>query len=506
MARLTKTLVAPGIVWVEAPEAGFRLLCGCPGDAVKHLIRHGLIREDGRDGVGFETGPNAILLSDLPEQNGMLCNLAEFPVMQMLYRQGRIMPGHPNNDGRRPLLIGDPDQLEAQLRYIFLGHYGLADRGDLIAAGVVPALVDDLMAMKLKFSFGRIRPTAELLEAVPLTDQAAALPGGVTLKRTGINQFVVAFGAESVAVDLRLAPGEVCPPSFTLPRMEITRDAFSIVHLGDGDGWDVDRPCMSSLICFGGRLYLIDAGPHIARCLAAVGLGVDDIDGLFQTHCHDDHFAGLPDLMCRRRPLAYFAAPLVRVSTMRKLAALLGTSEVEATGHFVTHDLGCDLWNDVEGLEVMPMISPHPVETTVLLFRTRWLGTYRSYAHFADIVSLGLLAAMVTEEGGGGISRAFYDKVVETYAIPADVKKIDIGGGLIHGVAEDFRRDRSRRLLLSHRAGPLLPGESEIGSAASFGSQDVIIAGSVPGGVVGAAAWGASGPVTGDARQKIGHG
>ena len=113
MSKLRKIHITKGVSWVEAPDAGLFVLCGCPADAVKHLMRRGLILETEREGVPFETGPNAILLSDVMLQNGTFCNLAEFPVLQMLYRQGMIIPDHPNNSGEKPMLIGLKELVEA---------------------------------------------------------------------------------------------------------------------------------------------------------------------------------------------------------------------------------------------------------------------------------------------------------------------------------------------------------------------------------------------------------
>src|ERR1035437_8349538 len=100
---IRKIDVAKGIKWIEVPEVELRVLCGCPADAVKHLIKRGLIFRQEIKGTTCETGPSAILLSVLPMQNGEFANLAEFPVLRMLYSQGLILPGHPNNTGRKPL-------------------------------------------------------------------------------------------------------------------------------------------------------------------------------------------------------------------------------------------------------------------------------------------------------------------------------------------------------------------------------------------------------------------
>jgi len=96
---MKKLKVTTGVYWIEIPEAGLYILCGCPADVVKHLMKRGLIATVMNDNMSYETGPNAILLSDIPVQNGSLTNLAEFPIMQMLYRQGMIIPNHPGNNG-----------------------------------------------------------------------------------------------------------------------------------------------------------------------------------------------------------------------------------------------------------------------------------------------------------------------------------------------------------------------------------------------------------------------
>ena len=57
---IRKLVVANGIYFVEIPEAGLHLLCGAPGDSVKHLFRRGIIQTSERNGVVMENGPNAI--------------------------------------------------------------------------------------------------------------------------------------------------------------------------------------------------------------------------------------------------------------------------------------------------------------------------------------------------------------------------------------------------------------------------------------------------------------
>lgn len=177
MALIKKISVANGIFWVEIPDADLRILCGAPADAVKHLMRRGLIVPTEVEGVPCESGPNAILLSDLALQNGAFSNLAEFPVLQMLYRQGMALPNHPNNTGARPLLIGHRDQIDAQMNYIYRGNYGLVSEEEIMAAGLSEAEAKELMRMKLKFAFGSIKSSEEFLDSCVVRDEPAELPG-----------------------------------------------------------------------------------------------------------------------------------------------------------------------------------------------------------------------------------------------------------------------------------------------------------------------------------------
>jgi hemerythrin len=477
MVAIRKVSVSTGVFWVEIPTADVRILCGCPVDSVKHMMRRGLIVPIEIAGVNCQTGPNAILLSDLPIQNGNVCSRSEFPVLQMLYRQGMMLPKHPGNTGAKPIIIGSHSQVTAQMDYIFRGNYGLATKEELIAAEVEPTLADEMMEMKRVFAFGHIRQSDELVQPLFVEAQPLEITRGVFIKRLRTNEFAISYKGETVEVDLNLAVGEnyECPYSLDMHLLE--REYFSIIHTGDGDGWDMNRPTIGSIVQFQGRIYLIDAGPNIDYTLTALGIGVNEIDGIFHTHGHDDHLAGLTVLMKRDKRIPYYAVPMVRHSVMKKMAAVMQLPESEFAHLFDFRDLKLDEWNNIEGLEVKPIFSPHPVETTIFYFRAMWEGGYKSYAHLADIASFEVLEKMLAKNGVAGISAALLEKTKTAYLQPATVKKIDIGGGMIHGTAADFREDKSDKLILAHTARKLSLDERTIGSGAPFGTTDVLIKG-----------------------------
>lgn len=477
MTTMKKIKVAPGIYWVELPEAELYIQCGCPADSVKHLRKKGFIAtEDKGQGVTCETGPNVILLSDVPTQKGQLANLAEFPVLQMLYRQGMILPGHPNNSGIKPLIIGLEAEVQAQSEYIYLGNYGLTSLDAIIKTGMPEKRAQDLLRLKHKFAFDNIQSTTELVDTLTVGSDPVEIRNGVLIRRKELNVYEISYQGQTLEIDLNLEPQEVYEASYSLDYHKLKRSYFSVVHNGEGDGWDYDRPCMGSIITFQDSIYLIDTGPHILYSLQALGIGVNEITGIFHTHAHDDHFNGLTALMRGDHRIKYYSTRLVRASVMKKLKALTSVDEQLFEEYFEVHDLEDEVWNNVEGMEVKPFCSPHPVETCVFFFRVLWGEGYKTYAHLADIASLQLLQDMVKEDPlQSGLSRACYEQVEKAYLVPVSLKKIDSGGGMIHGEAEDFRNDESEKILLSHSSYPPTDRQKEIGDTTSFGAVDILI-------------------------------
>ena len=473
MTRISKNLVAPGLYWVAVPEADLYIQCGCVEDSVKHLIRRGLITKLEKDHITWETGPNAILLSDLMLQGGHFSNLAEFPVLQMLYRQGMGIPGHPNNTGAKPLLIGNAEQIRAQLEYIHRGNYGLISIDELQASGLSREEAEIVWNLKMEFAFGKIEDTDYLIDSLVLGEKKLEIGNGVSIRRDAINQFTISYKGESVSIDLNIPVSKRYPAPYPLSFHDIKREYFGVVHSGQGDGWDINRPCMASIIVYQGKIYLVDAGPNIAYCVIVLGIGINEIEGIFHTHCHDDHFAGLPTMLLSDHRIKYYAAPFVRASVFKKLSALLSIPEEDFYEFFEVHDLQEGVWTDISGLEVKPLLSPHPVETTTLTFRTLWGGRYYTYAHLTDIMGCERLRARQDE--AKNLPKGYLQRIIDGYLTEVDLKKIDIGTDIVHGWATDFKEDKSDRIILAHTSVPLSAHQKEIGSSAPFGMVDVLI-------------------------------
>ena len=482
MTQLIHRAVANGTHWVSIPHLRKNLLIGCPPNAVKHLVAQGLLRhpDHGRtppsssDATPLDPlhamaahGLHAVVLADRHWHADGPANMAEFPMLHALY----ALPQE-----ARPILVGHPEQLRAQTEYIMRGHYGLQSEAELRElGGLSTAQARQVMRMKLFFSGGTQYRADELFDLRPLVGAAPIeLLPNVWLQRVAPSVLRIDHGGEHLEIDLHQRVGPLRPTVELVPRA-CPPTGFAVTHIGQGDGWSPDVPSMSSLITWQGKHYLVDAGPEALLCLRALGLCVHDIEGIFQTHCHDDHIAGLLDLMRSSRRIRFFAPAMVSASVMRKLCALAVMPQRDVAQYFAVEDLALERWNDIDGLRVRPFLSPHPVETTAYTFLARTAGGTRSYSHLADLCSLQHLREMA-EGSQPVLTSASLRRVLQNYWRPASVKKIDIGGGLVHGDARDFRGDHSGKIVLAHTSRVLDADELAIGQRLAFGERDELLA------------------------------
>lgn len=94
----------------------------------------------------------------------------------------------------------------------------------------------------------------------------------------------------------------------------------------------------------------------------------------------------------------------------------------------------------------------------------------------ADITSIDVLKGIITDDDTApGISQATFDNTYKEHLTEANLKKVNIGGGMIHGEVLDFESDMSGKIVLVHRADPLTNKQKEIGSSAMFGVVDALV-------------------------------
>jgi len=473
MSLIINKKVAAGISWIAIKEADLYLCCGCPADTVKHLKKADIINRAEIDGHFYEHGPNALLISDTLIQNGQIANLAEFPILHMLYIQGLNLPHHPNYKKNTPILIGYEDQINAQLEYASVGNHGLSSIDEIVSAGISPEDAKKIFATKIYYSGGKITHMRELIKSCILNEEKTEIKNGVYIQRMDINKFQISYKNEIAYINLNLAEDQHFPAPYTLPFKELSPGRFSITHTGEGNGWDENRPCMASVIHHNDRIYLIDAGPNILNNLASLGIGLSEIDGIFLSHIHDDHFAGITELLNVERRLNFYATKLVRITAEKKLKALTNSKLELLQVAFNCIDIEFNTWNNVNGLEVRPNYSPHTVETSTFDFRAKNNGVYKTYKHLSDTINLKEFEKII-DNTPDLFTKEDYRSVKKNYLGKVNLKKIDVGGGIIHGHLSDYEQDKSDLLVMAHTSSELeKPGENFIN--VKFGDTHTLI-------------------------------
>ncbi len=465
--------LSPGFYWLELKEPNLRLIAGVPPDAVKILSKNKLIQVYNLNGFQTEFGPNSILLNEDLFVNGILANQSEFPILQMFYNQGMGLTFHPNYGKERPLIIGKKEHVESQLNYINYGNNGLNFEEMMISDPKLKELYYQWYYMKARFA-GEV-DMLRLIDSIEVKESAEVeIKPGVNLKRLEKNVYLITHKGVKYEIDLNLAEKEKFKTTYTLDKVKLPKSKFAVINTGSGDGWNYEKPCFGSMLCVNKQYYLVDCEGNVLDALHSADLTLSDIKGIFCTHAHDDHMSGLTAIYFAKKKITLFATNLVYHSLMRKVMAVLRISEKNFRAIFSHSALSYETWNKVGDLEVQPLHSAHPVETSIFYFRMKDGSEYKTYAHLGDIASIAVIkkmreGAITTKE------RDFYNDMIKNYLEPFDLKKIDIGGGMIHGLVDDFAADHSKKVVLGHYHRDLTEKETKVGVQQDFGDFDILI-------------------------------
>ena len=112
-------------------------------------------------------------------------------------------------------------------------------------------------------------------------------------------------------------------------------------------------------------------------------------------------------------------------------------------------DLDLDRWNNIDGLEVRPSYSPHTVETSIFKFRVKYGQEQKTYLHLADTINFKEFNIII-KKYSDIFDQDDLDYVRSNYLSKVDLKKLDVGGGAIHGHISDYQEDPSVKLVMAH--------------------------------------------------------
>jgi hemerythrin len=407
------------------------------------MIEQNIINYDYKD---TQYGINAILLNDKYIDNNKLSNLIEFPLFYMLYNQSKYFN---NNTIKKPIILYSSYlQILLQMNYFYVGHYGIVSIEEL-EKYLTKKDSQNLYNMKLFFAQGEFKNLEQTVDLILIPkNKYKQIHNQSYIQKISNNNYQIKY-KDSIS-NINLTKNNF-PTSKYIQQINTqqinTNDYFSIIHIGEGDGWNKDYPSMGSIVNFNSKLYIIDTPPNIDKILVSLNISINDIEGIIHTHIHDDHFIGFFSLLNTHKKLKYIASPLIRENLLRKLASIHNRDILSL--FFDVIDLDLDKWNNIDGMEIKPFLSAHPVDTTCLFIRAKDTDTqeYKTYAHLADIAGFDFLDNIKEKKD---IDNDFINKIKDYYKTQVNVKKIDVGGGIIHGNYEDFLDDKSTKIRFSH--------------------------------------------------------
>ncbi|MFT7584434.1 MAG: CRP-like cAMP-binding protein [Cellvibrionaceae bacterium] len=259
------------------------------------------------------------------------------------------------------------------------------------------------------------------------------------------------------------------PPSGPIHQQELT-----LQFIGGSDGFDPDgiTTCFLAWVHTESQTYatLFDTAAFMRQRLGHLGLSTRQISEVVISHLHEDHIAGLPELILMgENQIQIITSDLIYKSLLKVLTAIfnLPTDEVASLFRFIPLNPGSPLM--IDDRKFSSLYAVHSIPTLAI----RLNGLYFSGDMRYDEVWFDEL---VTENV---LSHERRDELVG-FAEGASVIVQDAGGGTIHTTITRELLERllsgGRRVILAHTKPELLPHlDKDLENRIDFASSGQII-------------------------------
>jgi CRP-like cAMP-binding protein/ribonuclease BN (tRNA processing enzyme) len=446
----------PNTTAVVTTRAG-DVLVNCPPETLKYLL-------------AYEVRPPRVVLlpPDVPPgrelgSSGFVRQGINYASIEFLVYSNFFVAG------RQALLITVTRDQAARLRTILdetvsgpqdLASYGdaLWVRGECAAVAHYPPL-------------GRAPRPEDMARIVSLEEGGGDLGAAqITLEgntfvfyEDGVEVARVSTEISAIAVPLTLAPPQ------PLHRQELT-----LQFIGGSDGFDPAGITTCFLAYLGttvqSQATLFDAAAYVLLRLGNLGVSPSHISEVVLSHLHEDHLAGLPELILMgSHRVRLVTSELIYQSLLRVLGAMLAlpTYEVAALFDFYRLDPGSPL--ELDGRRFEAIYAIHSIPTiAVRVGGVCYSGDMRyDEEWFAELEQLGVLLPGRREE-------------LVRFAEGASVLVQDVGGGSIHSTITprllQALTAKSQRLVLAHTSKQMLPvGSPDMGDKVAFAGSGLVV-------------------------------
>jgi len=413
------------------------VLFGCPPEIIKVLMNSTL------------PFPDAIILPDKFEVNGVLQNCTEFPLYYFLFSLGHFFKG------KKLIIGGEKNEVENNLKLLNLTLLGpsQADYDSLPPSPWFKNLYAQSRYLSLKHPVKKKKHATvqstdnnevsiqEMIEKVIFEDGILRI-GNILVTHTGLNTYSI----DDVLIDCNFSDEQVPPYVLNEGYVPNLPMGFGIDVLGGGSGFTKTKPCSCILLNHNSDYMLLDCLPFIDAQLKARGLCLEQVSSVFVSHIHDDHCNLFPFVLSGLK-IDLLTTQEIYWMVIHKLAFMTGRAPSEFKEYFNFIEVKPYENTAYFGIDILPHYSVHSIPTIGAVFSNRHSGRTYSIGFSGDNKGLVEIQKMTSE---GIVPQIQSSYLFDFYKKRFDLLVADGGSGLLHGEPRDAINSESRRIVFLH--------------------------------------------------------
>jgi CRP-like cAMP-binding protein/ribonuclease BN (tRNA processing enzyme) len=265
-------------------------------------------------------------------------------------------------------------------------------------------------------------------------------------------------------------------PLMLAPPYPIQRQEITLQFIGGSDGFDPEGITTCFLAYFGATgedtATIFDVAAYLRVRLGNLGISPNQISEVFISHVHEDHIAGLPELLlmggCRIRVIT---SNIIYRSLLRVLSAMLALPEKEVALLFDFSPLEPEKPLQIDGKKFEAIYAIHTIPTIAVRVNGLCYSGDMRYDElwFDELQEKGILSETRKQE-------------LAEFARGTSILVQDAGGGSIHTSLTpdvlDSLASKSKHIILTHtpKKGQVLPESHKARTNIVFAEHGLVTA------------------------------
>ncbi|MFQ5409375.1 MAG: cyclic nucleotide-binding domain-containing protein [Anaerolineales bacterium] len=319
-----------------------------------------------------------------------------------------------------------------------------------------------------------------VIRSLDETGGSAELGAGVTVRLAADAYIILQDGAELARVST--AVREAPHPLSLAPARPLLRHELTVQFIGGSHGFDTEGITTCFLAYLGGsvetRPTLFDTAAYLNIRLANLGLSTRQISEVVLSHLHEDHLAGLPELLLMGdHRVRLLTSDIVCSGLLRVLSAMLDLPAFQVSSLFEFVPLNPGRPVTLDGRRFESIYAVHSIPTLAVRAEKLYFSGDMRYDEtwFDEMVATGVLTKQRRQD-------------LVHFADQAEILVQDAGGGTIHTTITpevlEALAAKGQRVILAHTSdtnmsvADTFAGQVEIASSGHISRMGAEIPGS----------------------------